>query len=345
MDFKQLDLQIGPADTCAAARMQRRLDSAAKPVGSLGTLETHLTRIAALTGSEQVSLTPRTILVMCADNGVAARDVAMAPQRITKVMAELIADGRSNISHMAQIAGARVLAFDVGMLSRSENPRLHAFHAADGTRNIAAGPAMTKEEALSLIAFGMEQARLRVQNGDRLLAAGEMGIGNTTTAAAMAAVLLNRPVQELTGRGAGLDDEGLARKMAVIGQAIAVNRPDPSDALDVLVKLGGYDIAAMCGVYLGAALYQIPILLDGFISSIAALTAAHLCPSAQKAMLASHVSAEPAGQAVLDALQLQPLICAGMRLGEGTGAAAAMPMLDMALAIIDHMPTLRDIGM
>jgi nicotinate-nucleotide--dimethylbenzimidazole phosphoribosyltransferase len=190
----------------------------------------------------------------------------------------------------------------------------------------------------------MELARAEAARGTRLLAAGEMGIGNTTTASALAAVLLDRDSDEVTGRGAGLSDEGLARKRAAIRRAVAVNRPDPQDALDALAKLGGFDLAGMCGLFLGGARHRVPVLLDGFPSAVAALCAARLCPNAVKAMLASHVSAEPAGELVLRALGKRPLITADMRLGEGTGAVAAMPLLDMALAVYRDCYTFAEGG-
>ena len=186
--------------------------------------------------------------------------------------------------------------------------------------------------------------RQRAEEGYRLLATGEMGIGNTTTSSAVAAVLLGRPVTEMTGRGEGLSDEGLQRKIAAIEKAIRVNRPDPDDALDVLAKLGGFDIAGMAGVFLGGAIYRVPVLIDGFISAVAALCAARMEPESACAMLASHVSAEPAAACALDALGLKPLITAGMRLGEGTGAVCAMPLLDLALVEYDSMNSFGEIG-
>jgi len=207
------------------------------------------------------------------------------------------------------------------------------------------GPAMSRTQAARGVAFGIECVRRCVENGDRLLATGEMGIGNTTTSSAIASVLLDVPPARATGRGAGLTDEAFLRKQHIIEAAIACNRPDPDDALDVLAKVGGFDIAAMCGVFLGGSLYRIPVLVDGVISAVAALAAYRLCEGARLCMVASHVSAEPAARMVLDALGLSPLITAGLRLGEGTGAVAAMPMLDMALDIYQNMETFADYGM
>ena len=209
---------------------------------------------------------------------------------------------------------------------------------------ITRNPAMTREQAAQALLTGIDLVREQREAGVRLLATGEMGIGNTTTSSAVASVLLSRPVPEMTGRGAGLSGEGLRRKIRAIESAIRVNQPDPSDPLDVLAKLGGFDLAGMCGIFLGGALFGVPVLADGFISTVAALCAVRLCPKAKKAVFASHVSAEPAGRQVLDALGLPPLITAGMRLGEGTGAVAAIPLLDMALSVFAEGDTFEESG-
>ena len=204
------------------------------------------------------------------------------------------------------------------------------------------GPAMSREEAVQAILAGVEIARELYGQGVKLLATGEMGIGNTTTSSALAAVLLDRPVEDMTGRGAGLSSEGLQRKIRAIETAIQVNQPDPGDVLDVLHKVGGLDIAGLAGVFLGGALCHTPVLVDGFISSVAALVAARLCPDCRDYMLGSHASEEPASQLVLAELGLRPFLYAGMRLGEGTGAVAVMPLLDMGLAVYREMTTFED---
>ena len=195
---------------------------------------------------------------------------------------------------------------------------------------------MTHAEAIDAIAAGIALVRAQKAQGVQLLATGEMGIGNTTTSSAVAAVLLGQPIETMTGRGAGLSDEGLARKMDAIRRGIAVNTPDAADPLDVLAKLGGFDLAGLCGVFLGGALEGIPVLMDGFISGVAALCAVRLCPAAAKAVFASHCSSEPAARRVLEALGKAPLLTAGLHLGEGTGAVASIPLWDMALAVYDH---------
>ena len=195
---------------------------------------------------------------------------------------------------------------------------------------------VTRAEAIDAIAAGIALVRAQKAQGVQLLATGEMGIGNTTTSSAVAAVLLGQPIETMTGRGAGLSDEGLARKMDAIRRGIAVNTPDAADPLDVLAKLGGFDLAGLCGVFLGGALEGIPVLMDGFISGVAALCAVRLCPAAAKAVFASHCSSEPAARLVLEALGKAPLLTAGLHLGEGTGAVASIPLWDMALAVYDH---------
>ena len=245
---------------------------------------------------------------------------------------------------MAQAARCQVVPVDVGILDFQEMPGVLSRRIGNGTGDISQGPAMTRRQAEQALHTGMELVREQQALGVDFLATGEMGIVNTTTSSAVACVLLGRPAEEMTGRGAGLSDQGLQKKTAAIRRALEVNRPDPSDPLDILQKVGGFDIAAMCGVFLGGALYRVPVLIDGLISAVAALCALRLCPAAGKAMLASHVSAEPAGGLVLEALGKQPLITAGMRLGEGTGAVAAMPLLDLALAVYRESYTFEEGG-
>ena len=228
-----------------------------------------------------------------------------------------------------------VVPVDMGMAGDSV-PGVVNCRIAAGTQDFTQGPAMTRAEAIDAIAAGIALVRAQKAQGVQLLATGEMGIGNTTTSSAVAAVLLGQPIETMTGRGAGLSDEGLARKIDAIRRGIAVNTPDAADPLDVLAKLGGFDLAGLCGVFLGGALEGIPVLMDGFISGVAALCAVRLCPAAAKAVFASHCSSEPAARLVLEALDKAPLLTAGLHLGEGTGAVASIPLWDMALAVYDH---------
>lgn len=342
MDFTKLNQTILPPDARAEAAAWARWDGIAKPLRGLGWLEESIVRVAALTGSAEVPLSRRAVLVLCADNGVVAEGVTQTDASVTAVMAGQIARGRSSVCRMAAAAGAEVFAVDMGMNRRVDG--VDGCHIADGTKNIAHGPAMTREEAVRAIEAGISLVRAYKEAGFRLLATGEMGIGNTTTASAVAAVLLGLPLETVTGRGAGLSDAGLARKREAIRRAIAVNAPEAADPLGVLAKLGGFDIAGMTGMFLGGALYRVPIVIDGLISSVSALIAARLCPNARCAMLASHCSAEPAAKRILDELGLHAVLDAALKLGEGTGAVCMMPLLDMALAVYDGSAGFEDAG-
>ena len=344
MELEKLLKQIEPEDAATREAAHRHWNSCAKPLGGLGMLETALEDIAALTGSADIDIRERAVLVLCADNGVVCQGVTQSPSSVTAIVTENLAARRTSVCHMARVANCRVVPVDMGVLDFPGVPGVLSRRIGNGTADISVGPAMTRAQAEQAVLTGIELVREQAEQGARLLATGEMGIGNTTTSSAVASVLLERPVEEMTGRGAGLSNEGLTRKIAVIRQALACNQPDRDDILDVLSKVGGFDIAGMCGIFLGGALYRVPVLIDGFISAVAALCALRLCPAAGKAMLASHVSAEPAGHLVLEALGKQPLITAGMHLGEGTGAVAAMPLLDMACAVYHGCYTFDDGG-
>ena len=345
MDFNELNSSIPGPDSVAAEKAQARWNNIAKPVGSLGRLEDIIIRIAALTGDANVNIDKRAVLVLSADNGVLAQGVAQTPGEITAVMTGFISRGRSAVGCMANAAGADVITVDMGMFTRIEEDGLIDRRIADGTKDMSKEPAMSKEQAIQAIQTGIDLVRDCKEKGYGIIATGEMGIGNTTTSSAVASVLLGCPVDMMTGRGAGLSDEGLSKKKAAIERAIEVNKPDAGDALDVLSKLGGFDIAGLCGVFIGGALYRIPVIIDGIISSVSALCALRLCPAVKYALIPSHKSAEPASVAVLDSLGQQALIDANMRLGEGTGAVAAMPLLDMALKVYKDLMTFEDIGM
>ena len=333
---------ICPPDETAMQTARERWYMVAKTLHSLGLLEDAVVKIAGITGTADVTLGRRAVLMMCADNGVVAEGVTQTGQEVTAIVAENAAKGDSSVCRMARIAGADVVAVDVG-IARPVSDAVLNRNIRRGTRNIATEPAMTEAEAGAALRTGIDLVRQKKAEGYGLFALGEMGIGNTTTSSAMTAVLLGQPIETVTGRGAGLSNAGLCRKREAIARAIARNHPDPADAFSVLRCLGGLDIAALAGVCLGGALHHVPVLLDGFISAAAALAAVRMCPASGEYLLASHVSKEPAGRLVLDALGLKPLICAEMCLGEGTGAVAAMPLLDMALAVYGEMRTFAEI--
>ena len=341
MELKALLTQIGPEDTEARKRAHQHWCDCAKPLGGLGLLETVLEDIAALTGSAEIDISRRAVLVLCADNGVVAQGVTQTSSAVTAVVAKSLPAGRTSVCRMANVADCRVVPVDMGILDFPETAGVLSRRIGNGTADMTLGPAMSRSQAEAAVLTGVELVREQKEQGIRLLATGEMGIGNTTSSSAVASVLLNCPVEQVTGRGAGLSDEGLQRKIRAIRRAVEVNRPDRADVLDVLGKV---DIGGMCGMFLGGALYGVPVLIDGFISSVAALCAQRLCPQAGKAMFASHVSAEPAGRLVLDALGKTPLITAGMHLGEGTGAVAAIPLLDMACAVYRETYSFAECG-
>ncbi len=322
---------------------QRRWDSIAKPIGSLGLLEDAIIKVAGLTGNDKVCFDKKATLVMCADNGVVAQGISQVGSEVTAVVASNLTCGKTCLCRMSAIAQADVVPMDVGMVVDVEG--VQSRKTAYGTQDISKGPAMTQEQALHAIQVGIDSVQEYKKKGYRLLATGEMGIGNTTTASAIATVLLNEEVQNVTGKGSGLTNTAFDTKKKVIQQAIDINKPNKDKGLEVLAKLGGFDIAAMAGMFIGGAIYRVPILIDGMISSVAALVAKSIEPKSVYAMLASHCSAEPAGKLVLQHLGLEPLLQAKMRLGEGTGAVAVMPILDMAVEVYQGMSSFEEINL
>ena len=333
---------IAPPDEAAARAAKAHWDGIAKPLDGLGKLETAIIRIAALTGNAAVTIEKRAVAVLCADNGVVVEGVTQCDASVTATMAAMIAEHRSSVCLMAKTVRADVFCVDMGMLHRVDG--VWDMHVGNGTANMTQGPAMSADQALQALENGVTLAKSLAAAGYRILVTGEMGIGNTTTSSAVTAVLLGLSVEAVTGRGAGLSDEGLERKRAAICTAIRRNQPEPSDAFDVLQKIGGFDLAGLAGLYIGAALCRIPVLIDGFPSSAAALLAARLVPNCRIAMLPSHCSAESAAQAVLQELGLEALLFADMKLGEGTGAVCMLPLLDAALAVYHGSASFRDTG-
>lgn len=329
----RLQAAIAPPDEAARAACKARWDAVGKPLGSLGLLETDTQKIAALTGSAELDLSARTLLVFCADNGVVAQGVSQCGNEVTGFVARALAEGRSSACTMARVARCRVQPVDMGVhgLGGEEIPGLVRCRVMDGTADFTQGPAMTHAQTLQALLAGAALARQQAEAGCKLLLIGEMGIGNTTTSSAVAALLLDQPLELVTAKGAGTPQR-TAHKIEVLRRAIARNHPDPADPLDVIAKVGGLDIAALCGLYIGCAANGLAAFVDGVISGAAALCAARLVPLSRNYMLPSHCSAEPAGRLLLDALGLSPLITAGMCLGEGTGGALGALLLDQALA-------------
>jgi nicotinate-nucleotide--dimethylbenzimidazole phosphoribosyltransferase len=331
---------IKPLDARAMELSQKKWNSIAKPLHSLGKLENYVMQIAGITGNPEVSLEKKALIIMCADNGVVEEGVTQTGQEVTAIVAENFLDGNTSAAIMCKKSGVDLFPIDIGMAVDTRVPR---HKQAYGTENIAKGPAMTRQQAVAAILTGIDTVKEKKEAGYQILATGEMGIGNTTTSSAVSAVLLDLPVELMTGRGAGLTSEGLNRKVQAIQKAIEINQPDKTDAIDVLAKVGGYDLAGLAGVFLGGAYYHIPVVIDGFISAVAALAAARICETSKSYMLVSHVSKEPGMHRILEALGMTPALTCDMCLGEGTGAVAFLPVLEMAVEVYQKMSTFSDI--
>lgn len=343
MTLEEAVAQVKPLNQEAMEVARRRWDSIAKPLHSLGKMEDLITQIAGITGKTNVDIDKKALVAMCADNGVVEEGVTQTGQEITALVADNFQAGISTVCVMCQQYGVDVWPVDVGMVT--DTTVRTDLKVAYGTKNMAKEPAMTREQAVKAIEAGITMAVELKEKGYKMLATGEMGIGNTTTSSAVASVLLDQPVEDMTGRGAGLSSEGLTRKINAIKKAIEINKPDPKDAIDVLAKVGGFDIGGMAGVFLGGAALGMPVLMDGFISCVAALVAGSICPAAMDYMISSHVSKEPAAHLILERLGKDPVIHGDMCLGEGTGAITLVPFLDLGAKLYNTMSTFEDIHM
>ena len=324
---------ICPPDESAGVLAAEHWNTVAKPLGSLGLFEDMITKIAALKGQVDFCLDKKALLVFCADNGVVAQGVTQCGSEVTGKVAVALTEGRSTANIMAGLAGCRVITADVGILDFPGHPGVRNLRVRNGTGDISREAAMTREDCLAAMAGGAAMEEGLIREGTDLLAVGEMGIGNTTTATALSSALLKLDPDRITGRGAGLSTAGLERKKHVIQLALERIDPYEKDPVYLMTELGGLDIAAMCGAFLAAAANRTPVIIDGAVSSIAAYCAMILCPDSGAAMLASHVSAEPLGAMLLEKLGLEAPMDAGMHLGEGSGALMLMPLLDMALEV------------
>ncbi|MDE5770812.1 MAG: nicotinate-nucleotide--dimethylbenzimidazole phosphoribosyltransferase [Ruminococcus sp.] len=335
---------IKPSDRLSAVSAKKQWDSIAKPLGSFGLLEKFIEKIASVQGTKDIDISKRAVAVMCADNGVVCEGVTQTGSEVTALSAVAIAEGRSNINALAKVYGADVISIDIGINHDVECERLINKKVAYGTKNIAVSPAMTVNQAEKAVCSGMDVVRDLRNQGFKIIVTGEMGIGNTTTASAVSSVLLDMPVEEVTGRGAGLTAEGLERKISAIKRAIEFNRPDRNKPFEVLAKVGGFDIAGMTGIFLGGAVYKVPIIIDGVISAAAAAVAYGINPLCAEYMLASHVSDEPAGIKLLELIGLKAVINAGLRLGEGTGGIMLLPLLDGAVSLYRNAHRFDEMG-
>jgi nicotinate-nucleotide--dimethylbenzimidazole phosphoribosyltransferase len=343
--LEQIRSQIRPLDLEAQRMARRHVDNLTKPLGSLGRLEEIVVRLAGITGEKVPDIARKAVLVMCGDHGVAEEGVSAYPQEVTGLMIGNFSRGGAAINVLARRAGAEVVVVDLGSKLDEVPPGVIDCRVRRGTSNMAVGPAMTREEALQAVWVGIDRVMEMRKRGVRMIAIGEMGIGNTTAGTAIAAAFIGQPVEELTGRGTGIDDRSLVHKQAIIRKALEVNRPDPADPFDVLAKVGGLEIAGMSGAVLGAAAVGLPVVVDGLISTAAALVAAKWEPRVREYLFASHMSVEPAHRIMLDELGLAPLIDARMRLGEGSGAALCFPLFDAAVSVAREMATFADLGL
>ena len=338
---------IRPLDADAMAAAQDRLDHLTKPPGSLGRIEELVVWLAGVTGTPAPAVERRRIVVAAGDHGVAMHQhVSAWPSEVTAQMVATFLWGRAAISTLAAAGDASIVVLDVGVASAippvaatAPNARFVAARIRAGTDDFTRGPAMTRDEAHAAIGVGLAALDDAVADGIQLLGIGEMGIGNTTAASAIVAAMSGREPRDVTGRGTGVDDAGWARKVDVVTRGLATNRTDPSDPIGVLAALGGFEIAALVGVVVGAAAHGVPLVLDGFITGAAALVACALEPAIAPRLLAGHRSVEPGHAIVLNRLGLRPLLDLDMRLGEGTGAALAMGLVSAAAAVRDGMAT------
>lgn len=337
-----------------AKESKLRWDGIAKPLNSLGLLEKAITKIISITECKKVNLNKKALVIMCSDNGVVEEGVTQTGSEVTAIVTKNFTKEETSVAIMCKDAGVHIFPVDIGVESDIEdslnrNEEIVPFKVlnrkvAYGTKNMLKEDAMTREECVEAIEEGINLVSELKKKGYNLIATGEMGIANTTTSSAVASILLNKEVEEVTGRGAGLTTKGLERKVEVIKKSIKLRNINKNDVIDVLSKVGGFDIAGLTGVFIGGALYKVPVIIDGFISGIAALIAVRLNPLVKEYLLPSHVSKEPAGLMLLKELDLKPLLTCEMCLGEGTGAILSIPILEMAASIYNNMSTFQDIN-
>ena len=337
----KFDWNIEPLDAAAMTAARARQAQLAKPPGSLGRLEDLSVQLAGITGKVHNKIEKKHLLVFAADNGVVAEGVSSAPQSVTLMQTINLTRAKTGASTLCKHFGCGITVCDVGVNAKIREPKVLNRKIAYGTQNIANGPAMTREQCRRAIQIGFDLAR---DTDADVIGVGEMGIGNTTTSSAVLAVLLDADVEAVTGRGGGITDRSFQKKKQVIKDAIAINQPDKNDILDVLAKVGGFDIAAMCGAFLGCAAKRCPVVIDGFISAVAALCAYKLCPEAVGYFIPSHASYEIGYKLAMDAMDLEPMFLLGMRLGEGSGCPLAFEILNAACAIMNEMATFDQAG-
>jgi nicotinate-nucleotide--dimethylbenzimidazole phosphoribosyltransferase len=337
--------EIKPPDEKAKAAARARQDTLTKPLGSLGRLEELSIKLAGIRGEPIPRINHKAIVTMAADHGVVAEGVSAYPQAVTLQMVLNFLRGGAGINVLARHVGARVIVVDMGVASDIEpHPALLSRKIACGTQNMARGPAMTREQAVESIRVGLEIIEKEVKKGLDIVGTGDMGIGNTTPSSAITAAITGEKVAKVTGRGTGIDDKQLAHKVEVIERALGVNKPNADDAIDVLAKVGGFEIGGLSGVILGAAAHRIPVVVDGFVSGAAALIAVGLSPKVKNYLIASHCSVEIGHKAILKHLGLKPILDLELRLGEGTGAALGIFLVEASAKVLTEMATFGEAG-
>lgn len=340
--FQDRTKHIQPANQQIMKQAAKYWDQIAKPLKSLGKMEEMVTKIAGMRETLSIDVSKRALIIMCADNGVVEEGVTQTGQEVTAIVAENFLDEKSCVAIMCKQLNTKICPVDIGMVT--DTKRVEKRKVMYGTHNFCKEPAMSRQQAAKAICYGFEKVQELYEEGYRLIATGEMGIGNTTTSSAVTAVLLQKEVEQVTGRGAGLSQEGLVKKISAIQKGMDLHHPDKRDVLDVLSKVGGLDIAGLTGVYLGCAFYRIPAIIDGFISGTAALCASKLNPDTLDYMLASHCSKEAGSQMIIKELGLDPMIQGDLSLGEGSGGVLLIPILDMATTIFKQMETFDGIA-
>ncbi|MFZ5648020.1 MAG: nicotinate-nucleotide--dimethylbenzimidazole phosphoribosyltransferase [Bacillota bacterium] len=336
---------IGKLDEEAMKAARKRVDSLIKPPGSLGRLEDLAVQLAGIQGRKLPTLGNKAVILMAGDHGVVSEGVSVAPQEITYQMLSAFTGGVAGISVLSRMAGARLVVVDVGVAREVDVPGVINRKVREGTGNIARGPAMSREEAVKAIEAGIGVAMEEIDKGAQLLATGDMGIGNTTPSSAILAVLAGLPAEEATGRGTMVNDHVLNRKVWAVGEAIKINSPDPEDGVDVVAKVGGLEIAGLAGVILGAAAKRTPVIVDGFISTAAAMIACKIAGEARNYIIPSHLSGERGHRLMLEYLDMKPMINLDMRLGEGTGAVLAMGIVEAACRTLGEMASFEQAGL
>ena len=338
--------KIKPVDKSLLEPTQRRLDNLTKPKGSLGRLEDLAKRIVAITGKQKPDLSKKVILTMCGDHGVAEDGISAYPQAVTEQMVHNFLNGGAAINVLARHTGAEVIVVDMGVAAEMKpHPNLVCKRIGPGTNNFAKGPAMTREQAIESIEAGIELVEaLNAEGKIDILGTGEMGIGNTTASSAIVSAITSVPVPAVTGRGTGIDDYTYAKKVNTIQKALEVNNPNPLDPIDVLSKVGGFEIGGLAGAALAAAANQIPVIIDGFISSVATMLSVEMKPEVKEYLFAAHKSVEIGHQIVLKRMNLIPILDLNMRLGEGTGAALALNLIEASIRILNEMASFDEAG-